>query len=179
MSRSHLFVFAMLTALAIAWLVRSGYDTKEAPATEVVRDDFVMDNFALKVFDNKGALTHRSFGKTLRQLGGSHSLELEAPRLDIPTVSGSWEIRAREGWMDATMTRAALRGAIVAIGRLNDEVVFNTSDLNIDLVTRVATTDALVSISQGNNRLRGEALTANLQQHELLLRNNIEGYYVP
>jgi len=179
MSRGQLFLLAILAALAIAWLVASEPSQQEEPVPLSIEDDYYLEDFALEAFDHDGRLTHRVFGKRLRQRSNSHDFELEAPRFLLESEPGRWEITARSGWMDAAMTRAALRGQIVAVGHADDLLTLTTSDLALDLVEKVATTEALVHLTQGDNRLRGEALTANLQTHLLRLRHNIEGYYVP
>jgi len=179
MSRFHLFLLALLAAAAIAWLVTAEQADEGVEETVTIQDDYHLDDFEMRVFDHDGRLTHQLSGKTLRQLGGSHDFELDAPRFVILSDPGRWEIEARAGWMDAAMTEARLRGQITALGKAADELLLTTSDLAIDLSGKRASTEALVTITQGDNRLRGEALTANLQTHRLRLRHNIEGYYVP
>ncbi len=179
MSRGHLFLLAILAALAIAWLAATEQSQQNERPQQTVEDDYFLEDFALNAYDHDGRLTHRLFGSTLRQRSGSHDFELEAPRFLLSSDPGQWEITARSGWMDAAMTRAQLRGQITAVATARDALTLTTSDLDLDLNTHLATTDALVNITQGDNRLRGEALTANLQTHLLRLRHNIEGYYVP
>ncbi len=179
MSRGHLFLLAIFTALAITWLLTLDQGQQDDTTPLTVEDDYHLDDFKLAAFDHDGNMTHRVTGSALRQLSGSHDFKLEAPRFILLSEPGRWDITAHSAWMDAAMTRAELRGGIVATGKARDDLTLTTSDLALDLSRKLATTDALVNIMQGDNRLRGEALTANLQTHRLRLRHNIEGYYAP
>jgi len=180
MSRFHLFLLAILAAVAVAWLATGEQSEEEAETPLAIEDDYYLDDFEMEVFDHDGRMTHRVSGRNLRQLSTSHDFEMAAPRFVLSSDAGHWNIDARSGWMDAAMTQAKLRGQISAVGQTaDDRLLLTTSDLDIDLAGKRASTDALVSITQGDNRLRGEALTANLQTHRLRLRHNIEGYYVP
>ena len=180
MSRFHLFLLAILAAVTVAWLATNEQADKEPETPVAIEDDYYLDDFEMTVFDHDGRMTHRVSGRNLRQLSGAHDFEMAAPRFVLSSDRGRWKIDARSGWMDAAMTQAKLRGQIRALGKTaDDHLLLTTSDLDIDLAGKQASTDALVSITQGDNRLRGEALTANLQTHRLRLRHNIEGYYVP
>ncbi len=179
MSRGHLFLLAIFAALAITWLLTLDQGEQDDTTALTVEDDYHLDDFKLAAFDHDGNMTHRVTGLALRQLSGSHDFKLEAPRFILLSETGRWDITAHSAWMDAAMTRAELRGGIVATGKAQDDLTLTTSDLALDLGRKLATTDALVNITQGDSRLRGEALTANLQTHWLRLRHNIEGYYVP
>lgn len=179
MSRGHLFLLAILAALAVTWLLTTDQEQQDDATPLTIEDDYHLDDFKLTAFDHDGNMTHRITGTALRQLSGNHDFKLETPRFILLTAPGRWDITARSAWMDAAMTQAKLHGGIVARGTAHGAMTLTTSDLAVDLTRKLATTDALVNIIQGDNRLRGEALTANLQTHQLRLRHNIEGYYAP
>ena len=123
-------------------------------------------------------MSHITRGKILRQLKDIHDFKITAPQISLNSGNTRWEITAESGWMNAAMSRETLSGHVVASTPGRD-ILVTTSDLDLDLPTRIATTESLVNISQGDNRLRGEAMTANLRQQQLQLKRNIEGYYVP
>ena len=179
MSRFHLILLAVLTALAISYLL-SFNRSDNAPTQQLTTDDdYYFEDFVLTAYDRDGEVSHTTHGKILRQLRDTHDFKLESPQIELNSGKTRWEIAAESGWMNAAMSRATLRGNVVAHTASNNKLLVTTSDLDLDIPARIATTDALVNISQGNNRLRGEALTANLRQQQLQLNRNIEGYYVP
>ncbi len=179
MSRSHLILLALLAALAISYLSTVNKPDNGTPEVTTIEDDYYLKDFTLTAYDRSGRITHHTRGKTLRQLSGSHDYELDAPRILLETEETHWELTAQSGWMNASMDRARLRGNVIATTTSADKLQLTTSDLDLDIPARIATTDTLVNITQGSNRLRGEALTANLKTQQLQLKSNIEGYYVP
>lgn len=179
MSRLHLILLAVLTALAISYLLSFNHSDNAPTQQLTTDDDYYFEDFFLTAYDHDGNINHTTRGQILRQLRDTHDFRLESPRIGLNSGKTRWEVAAESGWMNAAMSRATLRGNVTAHTDSNDKLLVTTSDLDLDIPASIASTDALVNISQGNNRLRGEALTANLREQQLQLKRNIEGYYVP
>ncbi len=177
---------ALTLALLVAALV-SGWSVwqqrVQAPATAGAegRPDYVLHDFELVALDAQG---HESFtlrAPTMTRNPDQRSMEMTAPVFLLPDNDHQyWRVSSRNGWVAADGNELRLRGDVrVTSPPQQRKVAMNTEQLNVYPDRDLATSSAVVTITQPGSILRGRGLETNLASKRYELKSQVRTHYVP
>jgi lipopolysaccharide export system protein LptC len=149
------------------------------------RSGYTLTNFRLWSYDEDG---QPSFGMTaphLERREGDESLYINAPKYDLPSNQAGvpdWSGDSTYAWVDKAGTLLKLQGAVYM-----HRPAFADSpaaDLHTSEVTawpkenRMETAEP-AQLTQGESRMNGVGMRANLNDNHLELLNDVHGTFVP
>ncbi|MCK7593403.1 LPS export ABC transporter periplasmic protein LptC [Pseudomarimonas salicorniae] len=172
-------VLALASGIAV-WQLRE----RESPAALVgpPRSDYHVENFELISFDEGGEEAFWLSGPRMARHPQLGTLELEQPRLGMPSEPQRWRGRAERGWVSADADRVRLIGNVELRSDVDPgEGVMRLSTDSLDLLPDEdrAETDAAVTVQGPGSILRGRGLRADLGTREVQLLSEVTGRYEP
>lgn len=162
-----------------AWRQRAD-DAPVAAASQ--RSDYVLRDFELVSLDKQGKEAFTLRAPELARDPGDETILLQTPLFLLPDRDGHyWDVRSKTGWVSADNDELRLRGDVVAktdpeSGR---EMRMASQELNVFPDTRVATSDAAVTITQPGTTMTGTGLRADLASKQVKLSSKVRTRYVP
>ncbi len=173
---------AIMLLAAVAGMYFFGAGETPAPTVdEAARtDSFYMKKLVLTSFDPEGRQRSVLHAEALEQSSSTGDSTLHHPALELVDDDGGvWRMTAIRGEMDAAMDHAHLRGDVKVVAERNPLATLNTPALQVDIDSRVLTSDVGVVVRQGRNRIESKTLTADLSQDKVQLSGSVRGVYVP
>jgi lipopolysaccharide export system protein LptC len=180
--RVALTVVLLLAALVSGWSAWRQRADDAPVAAQSQRPDYVLEDFELVSLDTQGKEAFTLRAPRLARDPSDGTMSLQTPLFLLPdTAEHYWRVTSDSGWVSAGNDELRLRGDVVAqtdpaSGR---EMRMATDHLNVFPDTRVATSDAAVTITQPGTTMRGTGLHADLASKRIQLHSNVETRYVP
>ena len=177
---------AMLVLLALLawWLLQP--DPAPAPTMQTETDeqpDQFMENIHLRHMDETGQLLFELRARKMSHFPDDGRATLDDIMLDYySTDHPPWLLEAREGRIPADRDHLHLSGDVRLEMRLDEDeplTLLLTPALDVDLQTRLATSDSGVIISRAHSELRGQNMRADLDTGIIQLEHNVRGRHEP
>ena len=177
--RAILTLILLVAALATGWSIWQQRDHGPTGAASAERSDYVLHDFELVALDDEG---RESF--TLRapsMARDQHSMEMESPLFLLPNADRHyWKVVADHGWVSPEGDELRLRGGVEVTSPPEErQVAMNTEQLNVYPERDLATSAAVVTITQPGSILRGRGLETNLASKRYELKSQVHSRYVP
>lgn len=179
--RTGLTVALLVAALLSGWSVWRHRVHAPAATGAEGRSDYVLHDFELVALDTEG---HESFtlrAPTMARNPDQRSMEMTAPVFLLPDADRQyWRVSARNGWVAADGNELRLRGDVLVTSPPEQrKVAMNTEQLNVYPDRDLATSSAVVTITQPGSILRGRGLETNLASKHYELKSQVRTRYVP
>ena len=149
------------------------------------RSGYVLTNFRLWSYDEDGQPSFGMNAPHLERREGDESLYINAPKYDLPSNQPGvpdWSGDSTYAWVDKAGTLLKLQGAVY----MHRPAFADTppADLRTTEVTawpkeNRMQTDAPAQLTQGDSRMTGIGMRANLNDNHLELLNDVHGTFVP
>ena len=183
-------VLIALLALASYWLLRATPEAAAPAPARVVRHDptDVMRQFAVRTFDEGGALRTEVFGEEARHYPDDGSMEIDSPRIRHTDERGVLvTATARRAWANATQTEFVLRGnaivvrdaATLATGERLERLEFRGEFLHVWSDQHRVTSDQPVELWRGNSRVTANQLDYRDTERVAVLTGRVRATLMP
>jgi lipopolysaccharide export system protein LptC len=179
--RATLTVVLLVAALVSGWSVWQHRARGPVATGSEERPDYVLHDFELVALDTGGLESFTLRAPTMTRNPGRHSMEMAEPVFLLPDSDRQyWRVAARTGWVAADGNELRLRGDVrVTSPPEQREVAMNTEQLNVYPDRDLATSAAVVTITQPGSILRGRGLETNLASKRYELKSQVRTRYVP
>jgi lipopolysaccharide export system protein LptC len=109
------------------------------------------------------------------------SMAMESPVFLLPDSDRHyWKVAAHRGWVSPGGDELRLRGDVRVTSPPEDrKVAMNTEQLNVYPDRDLATSPAVVTITQPGSILRGRGLETNLASKRYTLKSQVHSRYAP
>lgn len=179
-----LFPLAVLSLLAAGtfWLNRATQVGAEGPSGKQRHDpDYVVDNFTVRRFDDRGNLQHFLVGDKMLHFPDDDATEVTEPKLTYyrtPAV----HLSASKAWLDRSGKHVKLEGKVRVVRDAfdgNPATIIATSVLYARPDDEFAHTDAPVVITHGRSVMRGSGMESNDNTQISVLYGRASGTIFP
>lgn len=179
--RTSLTVFLLLAALISGWSVWRHRTQAPDASANGGRPDYVLHDFELVALDNAGRESFTLRAPTMSRNPDQRSMEMATPVFLLPDSDAQyWRVSANTGWVAADGNELRLRGDVrVDSPPQARKVAMNTEQLNVFPDKDLATSSAVVTITQPGSILRGRGLETNLASKRYELKSQVRTRYVP
>lgn len=141
--------------------------------------DYIVDNFKVRRFDPEGALQHTLIAEQMRHYPDDDSTVVLAPRLTYHRSPPTY-VEAREARLDSAGKHVELLED-VRVTRMGSgakaETVLTTARLDAYPDDEIATTSVPVTITQGQSKVTGTALSVNNRVQTYILEGPVRGIF--
>ena len=179
--RAGLTVALLLAALVSGWSVWQHRAQAPGATGAEGRPDYVLHDFELVALDTDGRESFTLRAPTMIRNPDQRSMEMATPVFLLPDSDRQyWRVSAREGWVAADGNELRLRGDVrVTSPPQQRKVAMNTEQLNVYPDRDLATSSAVVTLTQPGSILRGRGLETNLASKHYELKSQVRTRYVP
>lgn len=179
-----LLTVVLLLALFTLWL--QGQLRGPAPT---VRDttvphipDFTLSNFEAVAMDANGVPRQRMQAPELLHYADDGTALVISPDVTVYNAeTPPWRLNAEQGYLSADGNSLRLSGEVFARRKgegPHQAVAVTTRDVDVDLLTDVAVTEAPVSIVADSGTTDAIGMRARFAENRLLLKQRVRGRYV-
>lgn len=181
--RQPLWIALLLVAVTLTgWWVWSLREREQpAPLTGPPRSDYQVEEFELIAFDEAGAESFSLRGPRLARHPYLGSIEIEQPRLRMPTADGSrWQGRSDRAWINKEGDRVRMLGRVDLRGpRPNGQPPMRLRSEQIELLPKQnqASSEVAVTVTGPGSILRGLGLRADLDARRVELLSEVTARY--
>ncbi|BBD79497.1 LPS export ABC transporter periplasmic protein LptC [Aerosticca soli] len=180
-----------IAAMALAVIAVQVLQWWLAPASKVSdfvgppRSGYTLHQYQGILYDRDGKPSFRIAGPYLERREGDESLYLTAPRFELPAKQPGvpdWQGHSLYGWVDKSGTLIKLQGAVHMHRPAYDDVAaidIDTSDITAWPKENRMETAAPVRMVQGDTRMSGVGMRANLNDNHLELLDDSQGTFPP
>lgn len=189
MNQRTLFVIALIGCLAIILLWQPWQRSTPAPdvqVTEHTLPDFTAENLVTRIFAPNGRLLHRIHASYMAHFSQQNLTELQEPVYitqleNQPESAGeTWQVKANQGrFYNEEKLELLTQVEVTNLSNIGYIQQIETDYLAIDLQTQQMYTDAAVIIRGSQFLVRGIGLVADLETHQLELKQHVETIYYP
>jgi lipopolysaccharide export system protein LptC len=175
-----LLVLAVVLVGAAVWQWRQ---QQVPPVAAPLRSDYVLRDFEMTALDSTGTESFTVRGPYLQRDVGGRSISLVQPRFSFPDADGGrWDARSDAAWVSPDADRVELLDQVRMVGppspagisaRLETERLTVFPDLN------QASSEHVVTLTQGDSILTGTGLRADMQAKRFQLLSDVKGRYAP
>ena len=179
--RTTLTLLLLVGALVSGWSVWTHRGDADIGKGSSGRSDYVLHDFELVALDGTGKESFTLRAPRMARDPGDRTMAMQTPLFLLPdSEQHYWQVRAKTGWVAADGNELRLRGDV----RVNSppqarKVAMNTEQLNVFPDKDLATSSAVVTITQPGSILRGRGLETNLASKHYDLKSQVHTRYVP
>lgn len=179
------FPVALMATLAILiyWLADVIQSSIERPATIDHEPDYIIEQFQVKQFDEKGFLSNILHGQTITHYADDKTAQIVDPVILHRTdeQKPTYRTTASMGLTDENLREVELSGDVKMVRQpvngpsatlLTDQIRYNDK-------SGIARTDHPVTVVSGNNRISGQKLTVDTRNNSLILEGSVSATYLP
>ena len=179
--RAILTLILLVAALATGWSIWQQRDHGPTGAASAERSDYVLHDFELVALDDEGRESFTLRAPSMARDPDQHSMEMESPLFLLPNADRHyWKVVADHGWVSPEGDELRLRGGVEVTSPPEErQVAMNTEQLNVYPERDLATSAAVVTITQPGSILRGRGLETNLASKRYELKSQVHSRYVP
>ncbi len=185
-NRSNMLIFSTMLILGLVGLWLSGQIRDVAPEETVVEvphiPDFTIEHFEAVAMDVNGKPRQRMTAPKLLHFADDGTASVENPIVIVYNDdTPPWQIEAERGWLSADANTLLLIDEVTAIreGDVDNEAIrIDTTDVEVDLVDDVATTDAKARIVSDSSVTESIGMRARFAENRLFLKQHARGKYV-
>ncbi|MFC7300667.1 LPS export ABC transporter periplasmic protein LptC [Cognatiluteimonas weifangensis] len=179
--RTTLTLLLLAGALVSGWSVWMHRGAAETGAGSGGRSDYVLHDFELVALDDAGRESFTLRAPRMARDPGDRTMAMQTPLFLLPDSENHyWQVRARSGWVAADGKELRLRGDVRVDGPPQGrKVALRTEQLNVFPDRDLATSPAVVTITQPGSILRGRGLETNLASKRYELKSQVHSRYVP
>ncbi len=136
-------------------------------------------NTRSRTYDESGALAEIMEASDLRYFPSEKHSLIVAPRFYSHDGNDqTWSVSSERGRFLHNRETLILDGNVVLVNDQNGRRL-NTEAMHINLDKKIATSNVLVTITQGLNTISANGMTANLMTEQIRMKPNVESVYVP
>ncbi len=178
--RPWLLAVALLGVAAWYLGFTGGGPLERRPASQPadIVQTYLLNSRSLTYAEN-GSLTQVMEAARVEHIADTQVSDLIEPRFySHDGDNQTWSASAAQGRLQHRTSVLILRDDVV----LTDDEgggVLETSTMTLNLRLRIAQSQALVTVTQGNNMLTADGMYSDLKRQTIRLSPNVEGIYVP
>jgi len=183
-SNALIFVVVLIMAAASLWLRSQARDPAPAVAGVAVVPhipDFTLEDFEAVAMDAEGVPRQRMIAPQLLHYADDQTATVAKPHVVIyNATTPAWTIDAAQGWLSADGNTLRLNGEVVAQRErdaVNEAIKIDTRDVDVNLLTDVAVTDAEVLIVADSGVTESVGMRARFAENHLFLKDQVRGRY--
>ena len=178
---------ALAVVLGVAALASYGLlrffapDDNPPPKPEAARQDNEIRGVEMRVFDKTGAPNLVLVSPRIVSPKRGDEYLIETPLFDVVSDGGArWKGEARIGRRDIGADRLWLEDDVRLVGQRpsRPSATITGQRIEFQMTERVVLSEEPVAISQGDSRVTGVGLRADLTRDRVVLQNDVEGVYV-
>lgn len=179
--RTALTLLLLVGAVVSGWSVWTHRGEADTGRGGSGRSDYVLHDFELVALDGTGKESFTLRAPRMARDPGDRTMSMQAPLFLLPdSEQHYWQVRAKTGWVAADGNELRLRGDVrVDSPPQARKVAMNTEQLNVFPNKDLATSSAVVTITQPGSILRGRGLETNLASKHYDLKSQVHTRYVP
>jgi lipopolysaccharide export system protein LptC len=183
--RGIITLLLLLGALLSGWAVWNQHKKEAQPTALVGRSDYMLEQFELIALNKQGKESFTLRAPRLVRDPSVKTMDIAAPVFVIPpgeeSDGGTWEVRARNGWVSADGDELRLRDDVTgtSTGRSGGPTTMKTEELNVYPEAQRAVAPGQVVISQPGSILSGRGLQLNLASKQYSFKSEVRHRYVP
>lgn len=179
-TRLGILVLATLAALSY-WAGRSR-DNDTPPPIEGLdtRLNYALQDFELRFFDEQGAPSVNLTAPALTTDASTGVSQVENPRFEVKHLGDTWNVEARTATISANRENILMSGDVwmrrdqlPPAGPLH----INTSELMLEVLPRVASSERPVRIEDGLNTMEAVGFRVNIKDNTFELLNRVKVIY--
>ncbi len=180
--RTGLGLCLLVAALISGW---SAWRQRDMPGPMPVseeRSDYTLENFELVALDREGKESLTLRAPHLQRNPGDESLSIEAPLFLLPDAQGQhWQIRSRQGRIDAGFDALQLQGQVVGTSpeQASAPTRFETDSLNVVPGRDLVSSPDPVTITRPGSILSGRGFETNLKTKQYQILSQVKARYEP
>lgn len=179
-SISALFILALATYIP-TWL-KEDDSPQQNTQEDAYKPTYQATNLRSALYDESGELSHRIFASKMEHFEQLGFVYFTQPQYTIYMEDDQrpWRVTAEEGTLYDD-NRIQLERNVVITSLSDDEFVktINTEFLQINLDTKVMTSDQAVTITGQDYQITSNGLNANLQTKHYELKQHVQTVYSP
>jgi lipopolysaccharide export system protein LptC len=182
MSWRGILTLVLLAGAAVSgWSVWMQRERGPEPGGGGSRSDYVLHDFELVALDEQGRESFTLRAPTMARNPDERSMAMESPVFLLPDSDRHyWKVAAHRGWVSPGGDELRLRGDVRVTSPPEDrKVAMNTEQLNVYPDRDLATSPAVVTITQPGSILRGRGLETNLASKRYTLKSQVHSRYAP
>jgi LPS export ABC transporter protein LptC len=176
----NLLLFALLAGAALmTWVLAHVAQEPAAPAadTGAAPQGYYLTDAVLQGTDDEGRLYYRVFARRVEQEADGEDFVLDQMRVEYtPEIDVRWDFFAMRGLVDADRDHMQLlegvRVTYLPDGD-QDELTFETSELNLYTQDFFAATDQPVTLHKGSSEFKATGLKLDLETDDWELSSNV------
>lgn len=184
-NRGNLLVVAVVLVLAVISLWLRGQVREAAPEGVEAKvphiPDFTIENFEAVAMDVNGQPRQRLVAPRLLHYADDKTATVDQPHVTIyNAVTPPWQIDAERGWLSADGNTLRLSGEVIAERErdaVNEAIRIDTRDVDVDLPTDVAVTEAESLIVADSGVTESVGMRARFAENRLFLKERVRGRY--
>jgi lipopolysaccharide export system protein LptC len=179
--RAVAIVLLFAAALVSGWAVWRGGKDKMPVVAGNGRPDYVLHDFELVALDDAGRESFTLRAPSMLRNPDERSMRMATPVFLLPDRDERyWRVSSRDGWISPDGDELRLLGDVrVASPPGERKVGMNTEQLNVYPDRDLATSSAVVTITQPGSILRGRGLETDLASKRYILKSQVHTRYVP
>jgi lipopolysaccharide export system protein LptC len=179
--RTALTLVLLVAAIATGWSIWSHRGHAPLASGDSGRSDYVLHDFELVALDELGRESFTLRAPRMAREPDARSMDMASPVFLLPDSNRQyWKVVARHGWVAPEGDELRLRGDVVVTSPPEArEVSMNTEQLNIYPERDLASTPAVVTITQPGSILRGRGMETNLATKHYELKSEVHSRYAP
>ncbi len=171
----------LVAALVSGWALwrQSGSDLPVVAGNG--RPDYVLHDFELVALDDQGQESFTLRAPSMLRNPDERSMRMATPVFLLPDRHDRyWRVSSRDGWISPDGDELRLVGDVQVTSPPGERKVgMNTEQLNVYPDRDLATSAALVTITQPGSILRGRGLETDLASKRYVLKSQVHTRYVP
>ena len=179
--RIALTLLLLVGAVVSGWSVWTHRGEADTGRGSSGRSDYVLHDFELVALDSKGRESFTLQAPRMAREPDVHSMEMASPVFLLPdTDRHYWKVASERGWVSPEGDELRLRGDVRVTSPPGErKVAMNTEQLNIFPERDLASTPAVVTITQPGSILRGLGMETNLATRRYELKAQVHSRYAP
>lgn len=171
---------ALVLALGIRWLMPSDRSATPPVTVPDTQFDYTLSDYSARFRDGDDTVELTLSGPRLEHVWAERIARLESPEFHIEPDGADWQGSSERGRVLRDDELLVLEGGVTLVHRGGrGEIVVETERLRYDRRARTITSDAPVSITQTESRLRSGGLRIELDNNLLELTDGVQGELDP
>ncbi len=184
MNRAVLNALLMVLAVVLVGTALWQWQLRQVPPVEAPqRSDYILREYELTTLGADGAESFTVRGPYLQRDVGGQSLSLVQPRFSFPAAGGGrWQARSDSAWVSPKADQVHLMKKVEMVGPASPAGIstrFETERMVVFPDTDRATSEQLVTVTQGPSIYSGTGLRVDMQAKRVQLLNEVKLRHAP
>jgi len=172
----------LATLAVLSWLgARDRFEQPAKPFADLdTRLNYALWDLDARILDEKGRVDFEIDAPILRNNASSQIGTVESPRIRIQQKADEWYITADSAIITADREHVSLVGDVDMLRKKPSDramMKIRTRDVTLNVIPKTASTDAAVTITENNDRLKAVGMRLDLNSDSFELLHEVQAEY--